>query len=60
MIGCARRELALRKRVYPKLIFQQKMSGDEADSEIELMSRICSTLEQLKREREGFMFKEGI
>jgi len=45
LILCARRELGYRKRVYPRLIRDNKMSKEIADSEIALMRAIRENLE---------------
>jgi len=40
-LACAMRELALRKRNYPKWVEQGKLKADEAEHEIEVMHEIC-------------------
>jgi hypothetical protein len=40
MIACVRRELALRKRVYPKWVAQERMSQAKALKEIACMQAI--------------------
>jgi hypothetical protein len=47
-LKCARRELALRQRAYPRWIDNGRMSRDEADREIEAMSAIVATLQTLQ------------
>lgn len=50
--ACVRRELSFRRRLYPRWVEQKKLSQDEADREIEIMSSIvddyakCSELER--------------
>lgn len=39
-IDCLKREIALRRRVYPRLVEQGKMTQTRADSEIEVMQAI--------------------
>jgi hypothetical protein len=46
-IAAARRELELRKRVYPHWITTKRMSQDKADAEIANMEAIIRTLEWL-------------
>jgi predicted XRE-type DNA-binding protein len=54
---CARRELAFRRRLYPRWVQQKKLSQAEADREIEVMSSIvdvfakCRELEESGRDR---------
>jgi hypothetical protein len=38
---CAKRELAQRRRVYPRLVMTGKMTQADADREIEMMSAIA-------------------
>ena len=40
MIACVRRELALRKRVYPRWVRSDRMSQQQADHEIACMQAI--------------------
>jgi hypothetical protein len=42
---CARRELAQRRRVYPRLVALEKMSQEVADREIAMMSAIAEYFE---------------
>jgi hypothetical protein len=44
MISCAKRELAMRKRVYPKWIDSGRMNQRKADDEIAFMSAIVDHL----------------
>jgi hypothetical protein len=44
MIKCATRELAMRRRVYPKWVEQDRMTQDKADWEIECMEAIVNKL----------------
>jgi hypothetical protein len=46
-LKAARRELALRQRVYPRRVEGGRMSRDEADREIAAMSAIVATLQTL-------------
>ena len=40
MLGCARRELAMRRKVYPGLIVRGRMKPEEAELEIRMMTAI--------------------
>lgn len=40
--ACARRELAFRRRVYPRLINQGKLTQAEADRQIDIMASIAA------------------
>jgi hypothetical protein len=44
LLGCARRELAFRQRVYPKWVLKGTMSEKKAEEEIELMRSLCEFL----------------
>jgi hypothetical protein len=45
LAACARRELAQRKRVYPRLVAEQKMDARSAEREIQMMARIAEFFE---------------
>jgi hypothetical protein len=45
-IACLKREIALRKNVYPKWVESGKMRSSEADYEIEAMTAALHTLMQ--------------
>lgn len=47
-IACAKRELAMRQRVYPSFVDRKKMTPDKAGHEIEAMRAIIKTLETIK------------
>jgi hypothetical protein len=47
LLGCARRELAMRQRVYPRLVSSRKMDQDKADLELMLQQQLCDLLEHL-------------
>jgi hypothetical protein len=47
-LAAARRELALRQRVYPGWVAQRKLSGPKATHETECMAAIVATLEKLQ------------
>lgn len=47
-IACAKRELALRQRVYPAFVDRKKITADKASYEIEAMKAVLKTLETLK------------
>ena len=44
LLGCCRRELALRQRVYPKWVDKGTMTEKKAEKEIELMRSVCNFL----------------
>lgn len=44
MITCAKREVTLRKRVYPRWVAQERMSQRKADDEIAFMEAILEHL----------------
>jgi len=46
MIACVRREIALRKRVYPKWVDQERMNQEKADREIECMEAVLLEIEE--------------
>ena len=46
-IDCVRREIAMRKSVYPRWIEAGKMTGAKAAHEIEAMQAVLATLESL-------------
>jgi hypothetical protein len=46
-LQCARRELAMRKRVYPNFVGAKRMTQFKADDEIRWMEAIVKTLEGL-------------
>lgn len=53
LVECAKRELALRQRVYPKWIASGKLDPRKADHEIECMQAIASRLEKIRDEETG-------
>lgn len=48
MLDAARRELAMRRSSYPKLVAGGRMSQTKADHEIECMEGIVERIEMLK------------
>ena len=48
LIECARRELGARRRVYRRMVLNEKMPGTQADREIALMEAIVQNLERQK------------
>jgi hypothetical protein len=48
-VACAKRELALRKRVYPTWVTAKRMNQFKAEEEIAAMAAIVATLEGLAR-----------
>jgi hypothetical protein len=47
-IACVRRELSLRRAVYPRLIVSHKMTQQWADFQMDAMESVLRTLEALK------------
>jgi hypothetical protein len=47
MIACAERELAMRKKAYPRWVNDGRMTQAKADAEIALMGEIAATLKAL-------------
>ncbi len=47
MIACVRRELAMRKNVYPKWVQSGRMKAEEADHQINCMQAVHDTLSGL-------------
>ena len=45
LVRCARREVAFRRRVYPRLVFKGKMTQLDSEREIALMLAILDNLE---------------
>ena len=50
-VACAKRELALRRRVYPQWVGAKRMNQFKAESEILAMQAIVRTLEDLQGKR---------
>lgn len=46
-LDCARRELAMRRNVYPKWVSSGKMTPAKADHELRAMEAIAATLERV-------------
>lgn len=44
LLGCAQRELRLRREVYPRLVLRGKMSPDQANREIMMMADIAEIM----------------
>lgn len=47
-LACVRRELALRKNVYPGWVRNGRMTRDKAHHEIECMASVVETIEKMK------------
>jgi hypothetical protein len=48
-IACIEREIALRRRVYPRWIEQGRLKPDKAEREIECMCAVLKTLKEASR-----------
>ena len=46
-IACVERELAMRRRAYPKWVTAKRMSQESADREITAMTAVLATLKSL-------------
>lgn len=51
-LDAAERELAMRRRVYPRWVSEQKMTKAKADHETDCMDAIAETLRKIKMLRE--------
>lgn len=47
-IACVKRELAMRRRVYPRWIADNRMSQAKADKEITAMEAVVATLSEVE------------
>lgn len=47
MLVCARRELAMRRSVYPKWMQAGRMNAEKAETEIDAMTAIVAMLERI-------------
>ena len=56
LAGCARRELRMRERVYPRWIERDKMRQEDADRELALMRAIVALLEERERQHAPELF----
>jgi hypothetical protein len=55
-IACVKRELKLRRSVYPALVGNKRMSQLDADIQISHMEAVLKTLERLHGEEQGALF----
>ena len=46
-LACAKREVGMRKRVYPRWVEANRMTRAKADAEIAAMEAIVATLEEI-------------
>jgi len=53
-IACARREVSMRKYVYPKRVANKLMDQQQADRELSTMEGIVKTLEALANRQGSF------
>lgn len=53
-IKCVKREIAMRKRVYPKWVKYNRMKQEEADHEITCMESVLKTMEGLSNQTSLF------
>lgn len=52
-IKCVAREIAMRKRVYPKWVATNRMAKDEADREIATMQSVLDMLIEMRPKDAG-------
>lgn len=52
-IACVRREISMRRKVYPRWTATGKMTQDEADRQISTMEAVQATLESVRSERQA-------
>ena len=50
-IDCVKRELGMRRRLYPRLIEKGKMDVVQAEAELKTMAAVLQTLEELSAPR---------
>jgi hypothetical protein len=50
-IDCIKRELAMRRRLYPKLIVSERMNVTMAETELKTMEAVLQTLEEIAAPR---------
>ena len=46
-IKCVKREISMRKRVYPRMVMTERLTPAEAEAEIKTMEAVLKTLEEL-------------
>jgi hypothetical protein len=54
---CARREAAMRRRVYPRWIDNGKMTQDQADHETACMDAIAKLLSDMEQKEQPSLFE---
>lgn len=52
MIACVSREVAMRRRVYPNLVLNERMSPEKAKHEVEVMEDVLTYLKASKNKLE--------
>lgn len=59
-LQCARRELEMRRRIYPSWVQRGKMKQDKADHEMQAMQAIVDSLEYFRMvvEKEEYVIPE--
>ena len=55
-LACARRELRMRRKVYPRRVANRKMSQEQADREIALMEAIVADYDRSSSVMEPELF----
>ena len=52
-IACVRREVSMRRHVYPRWVANGKMTQEEADRQVEAMEAAQATLERLRDDEQA-------
>ncbi len=55
-IAAVKRELSMRRRVYPRWVAQHKMTREDAAKQIALMESVLATLEAVKAQANPALF----
>lgn len=59
-IACVRREIGLRKSVYPKLVARGGLKQADADRELARMEAVLATLETHRPGEQRSLFEQGV
>lgn len=52
-VACVRREISMRKRVYPRWVQAEKMTQAQADEQLACMEAVRETLEKLQADEKA-------
>lgn len=56
-IACVKREIAMRAKVYPRWVANEKMTQAKADAELAAMRAVLSTLETVAAQERPALFQ---